>query len=85
MAQFQSTAKPVCPATYWLMGTLCLNSDTGDVVMASTPETNRIASRQGCRPGYWRMAGVCLDLESGDVELADAQGPATEQQAEMRK
>jgi hypothetical protein len=67
------------------MGTLCLNSETGDVVMASTPETGHIASRKGCRPGYWRMAGVCLDLESGDVELADDQRTPTEQQAEVRK
>jgi hypothetical protein len=85
MAQSQSAAKQVCPATYWLMGTLCLNDDTGDVVMASTPETNRIASRMACRPGYWRMAGVCLDLESGDVELADGQAPPAERQAEVRK
>jgi hypothetical protein len=33
-AQSQSSASLHCPAGYWLMGSLCMNSETGDVVNA---------------------------------------------------
>jgi hypothetical protein len=80
--QAQSPAKQVCPASYWLMGTLCLNRNTGDVVLASTP--NRVALA-GCRPGYWRQDALCFGSATGDVELADDQRWAASQRAEVRK
>ena len=37
MAQTPGTARSGCPAGYWLMGSLCLNSSIGDVVLATPP------------------------------------------------
>jgi hypothetical protein len=81
-AQAQSMTEGICPAKYWLMGTLCLNNDTGDVVLVSTPATDRI-SPAGCRPGYWRQDALCFSASSGDVELVDEQSRPADQRAEV--
>jgi hypothetical protein len=69
---FAQDQSAVCPAKYWLMGTLCLNHDTGDVVLASTTTTGHVVSA-GCRPGYWRQDALCFSSLTGDVELVDEQ------------
>lgn len=60
-----SPTPALCPGGYWHYGSLCLNNNTGDVVLASAAP-----AEFGCRPRYWRMDAVCLDLATGDVELA---------------
>jgi hypothetical protein len=44
-AESTGTAQPRCPEKYWLMGTLCINESTGDVVFADPAP-----SRDDARP-----------------------------------
>ena len=83
-AQPQSPTDPRCPAGYWLMGSLCFNSATGDVINASAPVATRVASELGCRPEYWRLGSLCFNSSTGDVELADEQAWPVGQRAAER-
>lgn len=61
-----------CPSGYWLSDSLCMNSTTGDVVLASSEVANEVVRLSaGCRTGYERMATLCYSARTGDVELAD--------------
>jgi hypothetical protein len=84
-AQSQDPASPRCPEGYWLMGSLCLNSSTGDVVNAAPAAPSAITLGPGCAPGYWRLESLCLSSETGDVELVDEKRWPVTQQAAARK
>src|SRR5262245_41694582 len=76
-AQSQNPTGPRCPAGYWLMGSLCLNSSTGDVVNAEPAPASATAQSQNptsprCPAGYWLMGSLCLNSSTGDVVNADA-------------
>ena len=79
-AQSQSTADAPCPSGYGRLDTLCLNSTTGDVVMANVPASPGVVRETGCRPGYWRYGELCMSSDTGDVEMADQQPRAAAKQ-----
>jgi hypothetical protein len=85
IAQSQDPASPRCPAGYWLMQTLCLNSSTGDVVNAAPAPASATAFEPGCAPGYWRLGKLCLSSETGDVELVDEKRWPVVERAAARK
>ena len=61
-----------CPPGYWLYDALCMNSTTGDVVLASSEAVNEgVRLSAGCRTGYERITTLCYSARTGDVELAD--------------
>jgi hypothetical protein len=84
-AESQNPTGPRCPAGYWLMGSLCLDSSTGDVVNAAPAAPSAIALEPGCPPGYWRLDSLCLSSETGDVELVDEKRWPVAERAAARK
>jgi hypothetical protein len=80
-AQSQNPTGPRCPAGYWLMGSLCLSSSTGDVVNAAPAAPSATAQSQGstsprCPAGYWLMESLCLNGSTGDVVNAAPAAPS---------
>jgi hypothetical protein len=84
-AQSQERTVLRCPAGYWLMQSLCLNSSTGDVVYAEPAAASRVLLEPGCAPGYWRLDSQCHSPATGDVELVDEERWPASQHAEARK
>jgi hypothetical protein len=70
-ARAQSPENASCPAGYWLMGTLCLNSATGDVEKAAPAAASQVAAEPGCGRGYSRLGSLCFSSATGDVERVD--------------
>jgi hypothetical protein len=71
ISQSQNPADPGCPAGYWFMAPVCIDLDTGDVVIASPSAHSPVGSETGCAPGYRRLDKLCLSPSTGDVELVD--------------
>ncbi len=63
-AQSSDIRNDVCPANYSIMGTICMNAATGDVVNPSND-----ASRLTCRAPYELIQSVCISRSTGDVEF----------------
>jgi hypothetical protein len=82
--QSQTSANGRCPQGYWLMEPVCMNQETGDVVMASPAPPARAALEPGCAPGYWRLGELCLSPSTGDVELVDEKMWPPERRAEVK-
>lgn len=68
-AQSEDSPHGGCPINYTLMGAVCLNEATGDVVnrAAVAPEVLALSAR--CRSGYELIQQVCISPSTGDVEL----------------
>jgi hypothetical protein len=83
-AQSQPPPNARCPQGYWLMESVCVNQETGDVVAASPAAPARAVLDPGCAPGYWRYGRLCLSPSTGDVELVDEKMWPPERRAEVK-
>lgn len=65
-AQSQERAALQCPTGYALIGTLCINDATGDVIEPSLDRSTAVTLQ--CPPGHLKLDRYCLDPETGDVD-----------------
>lgn len=65
-AQSDQSSAARCPVGYSLISTVCIQSNTGDVVTARDVD----AAERPCPSGYWATQGQCVNLSTGDVDQA---------------
>lgn len=58
-----------CPTNYIVLGPICLNEASGDVINQTivAPDVSTRATQ--CRSGYELIQQVCISATTGDVEL----------------
>lgn len=79
-ARSEDSSNGGCPISFILMGAVCLNETTGDVVNPTSSSQTVAVKSPVCQTSYELIQSVCISRLTGDVELpAFIDGPSSNQ------